>query len=167
MQAHNKAHRTHLSGNPIQPDQRTCPRGCAALHPSSLRFAPGSLRLTGRGSAAASLLQTRSAHHDRAVAPRRLLSPAPLSLKTVCCAAAAGPRALPADPVAGGRVHGISPIHRRCAERKDAILPIPRPHAISDPLRELLVIQPKRGVRLLKRSHATGPYMKQTNAEAS
>ena len=99
----------------VTQSSRTCPRGCAALHPSSLRFAPSSLRLTGRGSAAASLLQTRSAHHDRAVAPRRLLSPAPLSLKTVCCAAAAGPRALTADPVAGGRVHGISPIHRRCA----------------------------------------------------
>ncbi len=28
-------------------------------------------------------------------------------------------------------------------------------------------VQLERGVRLLKRSHATGPYMKQTNAEAS
>ena len=78
----------------VTQSSRTCPRGCAALHPSSLRFAPSSLRLTGRGSAAASLQQTRSAHHDRAAAPRRLLSPAPLSLKTGvlrCSCRPAGP----------------------------------------------------------------------------
>jgi hypothetical protein len=72
---------------PVSQSSQTCPRGCAALDPSSLGLAPSSLRLTGRGSAAAGLLQARSAHHDRADAPRRLLSPAPLSLKTECCAA--------------------------------------------------------------------------------
>jgi hypothetical protein len=36
----------------VSQSSRTCPRGCAALDPRSLRLAPSSLRLTGRGCAA-------------------------------------------------------------------------------------------------------------------
>ena len=36
----------------VSQSSRTCPHGCAALDPSSLRFAPSLFRLTGRGCAA-------------------------------------------------------------------------------------------------------------------
>ena len=72
---------------------RTCPRGWAALDPSSLWLAPSLLRLTGRGCAAqlAQLPLACCKLESRiTTARRRLLSSVPLSLKTVRCAAAAG-----------------------------------------------------------------------------
>ena len=90
-QAHNID--THLPRIPIQPDlpaRLSCSRPkLASARPKLTSTYRARLRRAAC-AAATGLLQPRIAHHDCAAAPRRLLWPVPLSLKTVRCTAAAG-----------------------------------------------------------------------------
>ena len=93
VKAHNRARRTHLPRIPIQPDlpaRLSCSRPKLASARPKLASTYRMRLRRAACAAAAGLLQARIVHHDCAAAPHRLLSPAPLSLKTVRCAAVAG-----------------------------------------------------------------------------
>jgi hypothetical protein len=113
----------------VSQSSRTCPRGCA-LDPRSLRLAPSSLRLTGRGCAAqpaqlpraccklegsittARLRHAGGQHGCAAQAALARSSLAEDGSLRCSCRPADPRRLLTADPAAGGRVHGNSAIHR-------------------------------------------------------
>ena len=131
VQAHNRACRTHLPRIPIQPglpERLSCSRPKLASARPKLASTYRMRLRRAACAAAAGLLQARIVHHDCAAAPHRLLSPAPLSLKTVRCAAAAcrGPRVVfglqiqPQGDACTGTLLSI------VAERK-AKMPISRP----------------------------------------